>query len=420
MKPTIQRKIRAALTENIPFKILAIFISVLLWLIVVNIENPNQTRTFTATVSVVNEEVLTEAGQYYTLPDGTATVSFRVTARRSVIEKLTSSDFIAIADMEYLEGNTVPVNVSVSSNYSGVTISSKKLYLTVEIGEEMTLKQSIEIETVGDVAGGCIISSMNISPSVVKMTGPQEILSTLDRVVATVDVSDATQSFTDKNVVLSFIDEEGNELDRSSINVDVDTVEVTVNILHTKSVDVRYSTSGTLPDGVYLDDITMDTSKINIMGSAEAINSITTITIPDTMVNLSEITESTSITVDMSAYLSEGVYIATGSSSQVTITVEVSGVQTEAYEVPISNISLRNLKDDLVGVFEDEFIEVEITACKTDLAEISAETITGYLDAEGLSEGSHTLQLILDLDEDDYSYSATTVTVELVDESEEE
>ncbi len=420
MKPTIQRKIKAILTENIPFKLLALVISILIWLIVVNIENPSQTRTFTATVTVINEEILTEAGQYYTIPDGTATVSFRVTARRSVIEKLTSSDFTATADMAYLDGSKVPVTVSVSSNYSGVTISSKKLYINVEIGEEMTLKQAIEIQTTGQVAGGCIISSLNINTSVVTMTGPQEILSTLESVVATVDVSDATQSFTAEDIVLSFLDSEGNNIDRSSINADVDTVEVTVNILHTKSVEVRYSTSGTTPEGIYLDDITLDVSKINIMGSAEAINSITTVTIPESIINLSEISESTSITVDMSAYLPEGVYIATGSSSQVTVTIEVSGLQTQSYAVPISNISAKNLTDGLVATFEGKTITIEITASKADLSEIKAANITGYVDAEGLSIGTHTLQIILDLDEESYTYSATTATIEIIHEEDEQ
>ena len=70
MKPSIKLKIKRAFTDNIGLKILAAVFAVGLWLIVVNVDNPNQTRTFSAPVTVINEEVLTEAGRYYTIPDG--------------------------------------------------------------------------------------------------------------------------------------------------------------------------------------------------------------------------------------------------------------------------------------------------------------------------------------------------------------
>ena len=43
-------KIKKALTANIGFKILALVFSIALWMIVVNVDDPEQTKTFTATV----------------------------------------------------------------------------------------------------------------------------------------------------------------------------------------------------------------------------------------------------------------------------------------------------------------------------------------------------------------------------------
>ena len=136
MKPSIKLKIKRAFTDNIGLKILAAVFAVGLWLIVVNVDNPNQTRTFSAPVTVINEEVLTEAGRYYTIPDGNNMVKFRVTARRSVIEQLSSADFTATADMNFLENDSrIPVTITFNGQSTGVTISAKRLYLQVVVGE---------------------------------------------------------------------------------------------------------------------------------------------------------------------------------------------------------------------------------------------------------------------------------------------
>ncbi len=407
MKPSIQLKLKQFFTQDLHLKALALFFAVFLWLIGVNVENPSQTRSFTAVVTVINEEVLTEAGQYYTIPDGTATVTFRVTGKRTIVEKLTSDDFTAVADMAYLDGNKVPVTVTTSN--TNVTISSQKLYITVEIGEEMTLKQTVEVDTTGDVASSCIVTATAATPNAVTITGPQEILSNLDRVVATVDVTDATDDFVVEGVVLSFLDTDGNEIDRASINVDADTADVYVTVLHTKSVNVSYTTSGELPDGVYLDEITQDISYVSIMGSVEALNRISTISIPGEALDLSSITTTTTLTVDVSGFLPEGVSVKSGTTSQVNFTVAVSGAQTQSYTVAASNISVHNLGDDLTATV-DEDITVDITASKDQLAAISAATITGYVDADSLSTGSHTLQVVLDLGEE-YAYSIVTATI---------
>ena len=97
----------------------------------------NRAKTFTATVQVINENVLTDQGKYYTLTDGN-TVSFRVTAQRSVLERLSSSDFTATADMNYLEDDErIPVDITVNRYASSVRISAQRLYLKVEVGDEM-------------------------------------------------------------------------------------------------------------------------------------------------------------------------------------------------------------------------------------------------------------------------------------------
>ena len=68
MKQSITPKIKRIFLENWVLKLLAVFFSIVLWLVVVNVDDPTQTKTFTTNVTVVNADVLTDAGRYYEIP----------------------------------------------------------------------------------------------------------------------------------------------------------------------------------------------------------------------------------------------------------------------------------------------------------------------------------------------------------------
>ena len=404
-------KIKRALTTNIGLKLLALLFALGLWVVVVNVDDPTQTKTFSASVSVINEEVLTDAGRYYTILDGNNTVRFRVTARRSVIEKLKSTDFTATADMNYLENDSrVPVTVVLNSTYSNVNISASKLYLYVQVGDDMMVKKEVAVESQGTLADGCVVQSTAVDPSSVSMTGPEDVLQQVSKVVAYVDVENASSDITAENVVLHFLDESGNEVDRSKIKVDQDTATVTVTVVREKQVDVLVGTTGKLSEGLYLDSVTVNPKKIYIVGNADTLNNISAIEIPDKIVDLSKIQESTTTTVDLNEYLPEGVKVADESSAEAKITIKISQDTTEKFEVPTANITVRNLDSDMTAVFTDSKTTVKITGNKDELAALDAKTITGYVDASGLGEGKHTLQLNLELDD---TYKSETVTVEI-------
>ncbi|MBQ2467116.1 MAG: hypothetical protein II506_05035, partial [Lachnospiraceae bacterium] len=119
------KRIKDIFTNNLGLKLLALVFSIALWIIVVNVDDPSQSKNFTATVQVINAEVLANQGKYYSI-DGENTVTFRVTAKRSVIERLSSSDFTATADMNQLENDSqIPIEIT-ATRYSGsVSITNR-------------------------------------------------------------------------------------------------------------------------------------------------------------------------------------------------------------------------------------------------------------------------------------------------------
>lgn len=402
-------KIKKALTANIGFKILALVFSIALWMIVVNVDDPEQTKTFTATVQVINENVLTDQGKYYTLTDGN-TVSFRVTAQRSVLERLSSSDFTATADMNYLEDDErIPVDITVNRYASSVRISAQRLYLKVEVGDEMDARFSIRGETTGDPADGFAVDEVSVVPNVISVRGPAEYVSKIESVRAYCDVTGRNMD-TSETVVPVFYDADGKEVDTTRLQVSVDTVDVYVEIVSVKEVPIVVETSGSLADGLELTGITTDPATVMIKGESSELNRVTNITIPASVISLSDITQDLTTTVDITSYLPDGVTLLDSQDAQVSVKVGVAGETTQEFDVPVDNISVRNLERGYTTSFSASTVKVSITALQSELSRLSANSITGYVDVSGLVPGTYNLPITMNLDED---YQAGQATIQI-------
>lgn len=150
-------------TNRVGTKIISLFFAFAAWIAIVNIDDPVYTRVFTTNVKVTNESVLIEDGKYYTIPDNANTVSFRVTAKRSIIEKLSGSDFEATADMNFLQDDSrIPIEITCPTHPNTVTISNRQQYLTVEIDEERTSRFVIEGKTSGNPEDGYAVTDIEV------------------------------------------------------------------------------------------------------------------------------------------------------------------------------------------------------------------------------------------------------------------
>jgi|UPI0004869FBE YbbR domain-containing protein len=411
-------RLKRAFTQNIGLKVMAAFFAVALWLIVMNVDDPTTTRTFTATVTILNDNVLTDQGKYYTVANDDYTVSFRVTAKRSIIEDLSNKDFTATADMNYLtEDNTIPIDIVATSHASAITMSAKTYYISIEIGDTMTERFVINGKTTGDPAEGYAVNSVDVTPNVVTVTGPEETVSKIEKVEAVCDVSGLSDDITD-TVVLKFLDTKGNKVDTSNLTLNASTVTVTVKMDSTKTVPINVETAGTLPNGLELDKITTSPSEIAIKGDASILNDITEITIPSSVINLSTVTADMSTTVDITSYLPDGVTIQNSDdNTQVTISVTLEKEVSQSVSISTSNLTIRNLSKGLSGTFDESSISVTMNGNETALSSLDSATITGSVDASGLTAGTYNLEVTLSTPD---GVTATTVTAKVTIVQEEE
>ena len=108
------------LTKNIGLKLLAFLIAFILWLVVVNYDDPVMSTTFSGiVVDIQNVESLTDIGKVYEVKNGSNIISVTVTGKRSVVESISKENIVATADLTKMSiMDTVEIQLSTNKNFS--------------------------------------------------------------------------------------------------------------------------------------------------------------------------------------------------------------------------------------------------------------------------------------------------------------
>ncbi|MFV0465932.1 MAG: YbbR-like domain-containing protein [Lachnospiraceae bacterium] len=408
-------KIYKVLTHNLGLKILAVLFSVIMWLVVVNISDPTIAKTFTTKVTLENEQYLTDEGLTYEVLDNSDTVSFRVEGPRSYIERMIGSDFKAVADLEATEdGNRVPITIT-PQRYAGfVNVATANYYVYLQLENLVSQRINISVVTTGEPADGRAVGESSASLTFVNVSGPESIMTTIDKAVATVDVSGLSSDARDYAYII-LLDEDGNQIDTTDLNMNATGVTVSVDIQDTKSVGFTFSTSGTPADGYEYVSTTVSPESVTIKGDASILNTINTISIPSEVIDLTGASADIEKSVDISSYLPANVTLVDSSQSKIDIVANVEKRETRNFEVPVENITVKNLSSKYTDQFVDNTVTLSLSGLTSDLDALDVNTITGTIDAAGLSLGENTVTVEFELDEKYTQTKSSEIVIEIFD-----
>lgn len=410
-------KILKTLVNNIGYKILAVVFAFILWLVVYNIDDPNKTVRFTTNVTVENESAITDMNKCYEVLNGTNTITFSVTAKRSVINKLEDTDFTATADMNRMimdsdnKSARVPIEVTSRRSNSSLKYNGKNQYLEISLDDLVSRRFMITADTTGQVADGYALGEVTVTnPNVLNVTGPAAVVDQIDSVVATIDVEGMSMNLSD-NVLPVFYDADGNEIDTTRLKYNNTTVTISAKILRVKEIPLSFSTTGS-PSGDYrVVEITSDPVNIQIKGSALVLNPIMSLAIPAEVLNVSGAREDITTTIDITEYLPDGVELVDAADATVTVTVRIETYQSKTFTINTNDITVNGLEDGYELAFEQDAVTVTISGLQNDLNKLNVADLVAAIDVSGLEEGLHQVNLELTLDED--NYAARTVSVEI-------
>ena len=181
-----------SLTRNFGLKIMAFVFAALLWLIVVNIDDPVSKATFSdVDVMITNPEVVTNQGKVYQVLDEQKT-SVTVYAKRSVLADIAKEDIVATADLSAMDTNTylVPISVSVkgvSWGYESAEANPGNLKIKIEGKTKNTFP--LTVSATGTPRDGYIVGEMTVNPEKISIGGSESQIQQISKAVAKIDVS---------------------------------------------------------------------------------------------------------------------------------------------------------------------------------------------------------------------------------------
>lgn len=412
-------KILKTLTKNLGFKILAVVFAFILWLVVYNTDDPTVTVSYTTNVTVENASAVTEMNKCYEVLNGTNTVTFAVTAKRSVLNKLEDTDFTAVADMNRMivneEGDeaNVPIEITSKRSNSSLKYNGKNKYLEVSLEDLMKRRFIITADTSGKVADGYALGEVTVTnPNVLNVSGPASIVNKIDSVVATIDVEGMSMNLSD-NVIPALYDADGQEIDTTKLKLSNTTVTISAKILSVKEIPLVFSTTG-VPYGDYrVVEISSKPETVKVKGSSTILNPLSSLTIPGDVLNVSRAREDITTTIDISEYLPDGVELVNASDATVTVTVRIEAYESKKFNLNTSQITVNGLDTDYDLSFEQSIVAVTVSGLKNNLNTLTVSQLSASIDVTDLGVGTHQVNLELSLDEDNYAYQTITVTVEI-------
>ncbi len=415
------KKIGQKITHNFGLKLLAILFAIVLWIVVVNIDDPTQTLSYTTSVNLENTSYLTSMDKYYEVLEGTNTVTFRVTAKRSVHDKLNGSDFSAAANMgkieydEKTETYRVPVTITAPQKYSKeIEMANKQNYIELSLEDLSRTQKVIKATTKGSVADGYALGDVKItSYNVLKISGPASIVSQIDTVTAVIDVDNVDTDVTD-SVAPILLDADGNVVDTTKLTLSLSTVTISAQILSTKDVPVQFSISGTVEDGYMVTGISYQPTEVRIKGESAILNTINSISVPKEVLNLDGRTTDLETDVDITAYLPEGTALVLNSDGRIEVKVTIEPIVEKSYQVPVDNISLENLSNEYDCEYDAKYVKLTVSGSEDNMSILKKQNIRGTLELTGLSEGEHKLTPVWNLDSSKYTLEKAEVTVMIV------
>ena len=328
----MKNNVQKAFTNNLGFKILALFFAFTLWLFVYNLEDPTKSKTLTISVNIANREVLENMGKYYEVLERSNEVSFSVTAARSILDKLDESDFVATADMDQIvlsensERANVPIDIvciaNVNKNAIKLSSTSKNLKLSLE---DLMIKQfGVSAKSKGKVAEGYALGNVQVTaPNVLKVSGPKSIVESIVSAVATIDVSGMSDSWTTYKAKPVLYDKDGKEIDETRLTKSDNTVNVSAEILSTKEVAIAVKPSGSPMSGYKQTSISSTPTTILLKGSKTVLNSINSIEIPDGLVSIANADKDVKAMIDVSEYIPDGASLVDPETANVEILVSI-------------------------------------------------------------------------------------------------
>ena len=380
--------------NNMWMKILSVVIAVLIWLFVANTNDPVVTKRFySIPVKVMNEDALTKRGYAYEILDGEE-VNITVKGKSSIVRSMGISDFQAIADFSKLSKvDAVPIDVTAKkySDQLDITLGTTNT-MKIKKDEVVTISVPVNVTAKGDPAEGYAVGRVTSTPNLIKVSGPENLLSSAKEIRATVSVDGISHDVTatDKPVLY---DEEGKKIISNQIEFDTASIGIYIELWKTKTVDVKLSYTGEPAKNYHLVSFDYEPKQITIAAPDDMLESLDSITLDS--VSIEGLMEDYEKDIDLTqTVLPDNVILANDDTSDVKVKATIEKITSHKLSFTKKDINITNNTNNYKVSFDkDSDYSILVDGAASAVKNLDIKDFVPWIDINGLEPGTHEVSL---------------------------
>lgn len=390
-------KLKMSLTNNIGLKFLAVLIALVLWLAIVNVNDPEKTITVSnIPISVTNESAITSRDMVYNVKSEQY-LNITVSGKRSIVSNLSAEDFRATASLKELSKvNSIPVDVTTKNASLGrkITIvkqSAQTILVDVENVEEKDFTDLV-VEYTGKVADGYVAGLSSMSTDEVTVKAPTSIIDKIKKVAVRCSL-DGTNTNISKKCPVILYDKNDKEIKSDEIELSDKKIRVNVNVLRAKQVPISTINKDELgkpADGYVVDDVILSSDSITVYGSEESLDSIESLDIQDD-IDVSDAKGDVTQNIDVTGKLPKGLSVS--GESTITVKVLIKKLITRTFEYDASEVSLNDLSSNLDVQLVTKKVKVTLQGEEEVISQLIKDDMAISADLGKVKEGTTTVHV---------------------------
>ena len=397
-------KLKPILTKDLGWKFISVLIAVFMWFIVLNIENPIESRTFYSNLTIQNENAILDGDKTITNIDEIEDMQIRIRLRgkRLTLDNLQQSKEVsAYIDLstigENYNGNEAVVSVKVKMpSISGEAVSVEYISpstVTLKVDDLVSKEIPVTLEETGEVAANKAVGSLTANPATITVFGPSADVDKASSIHGVVDVTDLED---DKNVEVTpaVYDAEGNVM--QSLILSDPTINVSVDMKDVKTVPIEGYVSGVTTEGYVVESVSTQPSTIDVMGEASDLENFDMVLINS--VNVFGRSQTFTTDVYISNYLPQGIDVKKGASEKVQLTVNIGKQSEKEFTFNTKDVVFEGYDSSLYDVqVQEEDLTMTVSGNRENIGAFDPASLKYSVNLSGLEEGTHTVGVFCEL-----------------------
>lgn len=400
------KKFLGSFRNNIGLKLISVLVAIVIWYVVVDINDPVETNTYTVKITVENEAYIASGKEIYHIDDANKTVGVSVKANRSTLRRISEADITVTADFtQIVDMDRDPVMVPLTAECKGVSrnnITLARTTIPIAIESIATKTFAVAVDTGESVPSEEYeVGRLTVSPDQVVINGPESIINQIDTAVARIDVTGMTiDSAREAKLILQGKDQ--SEISEDTIQDDLTfeggTPNVTVNVELWKRrsdvvLDVQYF--GTPAAGYHVESVTTTPDTITVVGDSQALLQLTqdgnVIHTPASMIGIQDADEDVSAEINLTDILPENMRLARNTAEEAATTIAIRSDETRELVIDVDNIEVLNIDSNLAVAYGQAELTVRIKGSGVNFDSVTADNIGASIDLAGLVAGDMTV-----------------------------